>query len=146
MLIVGLNDWQNEGPAHGPQQRKPRAHALAHTHAPTLNSSRKPHISKSMLHTTSSHFISSHFISFHPASGPTQGPHQRKLRAHALANIHRNALKPDHKTNVAPNRASNDFPMLNVRSLHNNGSNHKHAHVAIFSSRCGMLRRFSNDV
>ena len=54
--------------------------------------------------------------------------------------------KPDHKTNVTPNRTSNAFPMLNVSSLQNNGSNHKHAHVAIFSSRCGMLKRLSNHV
>ena len=37
MLIIGQHVWQNKGPAHGPQQRKPRAHALAHRHQHTIN-------------------------------------------------------------------------------------------------------------
>ena len=76
-----------------------RGHMRWHTSTNIQLTPQTSHVSKSMLHTTSSHFISSHFISFHPTSGPTQGPQQQNLKARALAHIHRNAFKPHHKTN-----------------------------------------------
>ena len=146
MLIVGQNDWQNKGPTHGPQPRKPRAHALAHKHQQSINSGNL--ISQNQC-STRLHRISSHPISFH--STLHQSQHKGRSNgncglSHWHTYVHRNALKPYHKTNVTPDRASNAFPMLNVRSLQNKGSNHKHAHVAISSSRCGTLTRLSNDV
>ena len=71
MFIIGQNNWQNKGPAHGPQQRKPRAHALAHRHQHSINPGNP--ISQNQC-STRPHRISSHPISFH--STLHQGQHK----------------------------------------------------------------------
>ena len=135
MLIIGQHVWQNKGPAHGPQQRKPRAHALAHKHQHSIN----PGNSYIKINAPHDFITFHHPIQFH--STLHQGQHKdRSNESCGLMHWH------TYKINVTPNRDSNAFPILNVRALLNNGSNRKHAHVAIFSTRCGTLTRFSNDV
>ena len=110
-----------------------RGHVRWHTSTDTQLTPETPYLKINAPHD----FI--HTIAFH--STLHQGQHKdRSNESCGLMHWH------TYKINVTPNRDSNAFPILNVRALLNNGSNRKHAHVAIIPTRCGTLTRFSNDV